>query len=149
MNSFLPLENLQLGYGLFHKCLNLIWAISRNPPGKWHFLSDRKFHGGLHIWIILQHGATPIAHGRYEALSWSQLTSLVVRRHEHPSNHADRVVSMHTYLFVFNIVYPANSHPRDFPGIVGFRLYLDPHTTGSHGSLSWTRELTALEVILV
>jgi hypothetical protein len=33
VNRFLRLDNIQLGYGVFHKCMNLIWAILKTHHG--------------------------------------------------------------------------------------------------------------------
>ena len=43
VNPFLRLENIQLGYGAFHKCLNLVWAILKTHQGAVNQLGSLKY----------------------------------------------------------------------------------------------------------
>jgi len=47
INPFLRLENIQLGYGAFHKCLNLVWAILKIHQGTIRQLGSLKYFFAL------------------------------------------------------------------------------------------------------
>lgn len=44
---FLQLDNVQLGYGLFHKCLNLVWALLKTHQGAIDQLGSLKYFFAL------------------------------------------------------------------------------------------------------
>ena len=44
---FLRLDNVQLGYGLFHKCLNLVWALLKTHQGAIDQLGSLKYFFAL------------------------------------------------------------------------------------------------------
>jgi hypothetical protein len=43
VNTFLRLDNIQLGYGVFHKCLNLVWALLKIHQGAIDQLGSSKY----------------------------------------------------------------------------------------------------------
>jgi hypothetical protein len=43
VNTFLRLDNIQLGYGVFHKCLNLVWALLKIHQGAIDQLGSLKY----------------------------------------------------------------------------------------------------------
>jgi hypothetical protein len=47
VNPFLRLDNVQLGYGAFHKCLNLVWAILKTHQGAVEQLGSLKYFFAL------------------------------------------------------------------------------------------------------
>jgi len=46
-SAFLRLDNIQLGYGLFHKCLNLVWALLKTHQGAIDQLGSLKYFFAL------------------------------------------------------------------------------------------------------
>ena len=47
INPFLRLDNIQLGYGVFHKCMNLIWALLKMHQGAISQLGSLKYFFAL------------------------------------------------------------------------------------------------------
>jgi len=46
-SAFLRLDNIQLGYGLFHKCLNLVWVLLKTHQGAIDQLGSLKYFFAL------------------------------------------------------------------------------------------------------
>ena len=47
VNPFLRLDNIQLGYGVFHKCMNLLWALLKTHQGAVDQLGSLKYFFAL------------------------------------------------------------------------------------------------------